>query len=242
MAITIADPAELGKLPPGGCAICGGGEFAYRQVLWQALIDEWQLSPSEAGYINVQQGLGCRACGGNLRSMVLARAMCTAMSHHGTLQVWLESERARSLAVLEINEAGTLTKHLAVLPGHRLACYPEFDIHDLPFDEGSFDLVVHSDTLEHVANPTHALSECRRILRVGGLLAFTVPVVVGRLTRSRHGLPASFHGSAEEARPDLLVHTEFGADFWAFAIEAGFETATLHADLYPAGLALTARK
>jgi len=196
----VPDPDQLAKQLPAGCAICGGGEFAYTPVLWQSLVDEWQLSASEAVHINLQQGLSCRSCGGNLRSMVLARAIGTAMSHRGTLQDWVLSTAAASLAVLEINEAGALTRHLARLAGHRLVGYPEFDMHNLPFGDGSFDLVLHSDTLEHIPNPVHALAECRRILRPDGVLAFTVPVVVGRLSRSRQGLPGSFHGAPGDAR------------------------------------------
>jgi SAM-dependent methyltransferase len=174
--------------------------------------------------------------------MTLAQAICAAMGHGGILQGWARSPSAQSTAVLEINEAGTLTAHFSKLPGHRLACYPEIDIHALPFGEGSFDLVAHSDTLEHVPNPTHALAECQRVLRPGGVLAFTSPVVIGRLTRPRAGLPPSFHGAPAESRPDFLVHTEFGADLWTFVIEAGFQSMTFHTRLYPAGLAVTARK
>ena len=49
---------------------------------------------------------------------------------------------------------------------------------------GTYDLVVHSDTLEHVPDPVRALQECRRVLRPLGACCFTVPIVVGRLTRS----------------------------------------------------------
>lgn len=227
---------------PDGCPVCGAREFGYHEVLWRSLIDEWQLSAAEADYINIQQGLYCRACSGNLRSLVLAQAICAAMRHRGILRDWVQSPSGRSAAILEINEAGSLTGSFSGLPGHRLARYPEVDIHALPFGEGRFDLVVHSDTLEHVPNPTHALAECRRVLRPGGVLAFTVPIVVGRMTRSRAGLPPSFHGAPGEDRADFLVHTEFGADLWSFIIAAGFQAMTFHTCLYPAGLAVTAHR
>ena len=86
----------------------------------------------------------------------------------------------------------------------RLSCYT--------CAAGAFDLVVHSDTLEHVPDPLRGLSECRRVLRPNGGLCFTVPVIVGRLTRSRTVLPKSFHGMETTLSDDWAVQTEFGGD------------------------------
>jgi demethylmenaquinone methyltransferase/2-methoxy-6-polyprenyl-1,4-benzoquinol methylase len=46
------------------------------------------------------------------------------------------------------------------------------DIHDLPFADGSFDLVVSSFTLRSVKNRPHFFSEVRRILQPEGEAAF----------------------------------------------------------------------
>lgn len=54
----------------------------------------------------------------------------------------------------------------------------------LPFADASFDIVLHSDTLEHVGHPVLALHGCRRVLAPTGRLCFTAPIVVGRLSRS----------------------------------------------------------
>jgi SAM-dependent methyltransferase len=240
--ILATDPDALKRLLPEGCAICGASDFAYAPVLWPGLIDEWQLAPEEVDYINLQQGLHCRGCGSNLRSMVLAVSLCRALGHAGALDDYLGSPASHSVRLLEINEAGTLTNRLRRLPGHTLVVYPEADIHALPFDAESFDAVVHSDTLEHVENPVHALAECRRVLRLGGILAFTAPVVVGRLTRSRAGLSLSHHGDPVEARADYVVQTEFGADIWTCVIEAGFCSVTIETLLYPASLCFVARR
>jgi hypothetical protein len=60
MPLFIPDPETIGRMLPGGCPVCGATEFGYQEVLWQSLIDEWQLSKAEADYINVQQGPYCR--------------------------------------------------------------------------------------------------------------------------------------------------------------------------------------
>ena len=79
------------------------------------------------------------------------------------------------------------------------------------------------------------------MLDVGGALALTVPTVLGRLTRSRAGLPASYHGAADANDPQMLVHTEFGADLWVGVFEAGFTSCELVTFSYPAGLAIIGR-
>src|SRR5262245_54046557 len=88
----------------------------------------------------------------------------------------------------------------------------------LPYPSEAFDLVVHSDTLEHVPEPVTALAECHRVLRPAGVCAFTVALVVERKTISRVDLVSSYHGAEDEPRPDHLVWTNsaprFGASSW----------------------------
>ena len=107
----------------------------------------------------------------------------------------------------------------------------------MPFSEQSFDLVVHSDTLEHVPEPTTALAECYRVLASGGYCVFTVPVIVGRMTRSRAGLPRSYHGSPEQHAADFAVETEYGCDAWTHLMQAGFQECRLITPEFPSALA-----
>jgi SAM-dependent methyltransferase len=237
------------RSPPTGriinviiCSVCGGTTFSDQAVLWDALVVEWQLTSYERSYIDRQQGTCCLSCGANLRSVALSDAIRGAVGTDSTLREFCATHAASKLAVLEINEAGSLSPILGHLPGHVLAAYPNVDIHDLPYATDSFDLVVHSDTLEHVSNPLRALEECRRVLRPNGSLCFTVPTIVGRLTRSREGLPNSYHGGPETRAEDFKVHTEFGADAWMLPIQAGFSAVSTTTVDFPSALALTARK
>ena len=224
------------------CSVCGGRTLEEREVIWDLLATQWQLSPAERRYVDLQQGKVCTNCGANLRSIALADAIRSAVNTPLTFVDFAASGNGKDLAILELNEAGSLSPTLKRLPRHRLETYPEVDIHNLPFSEGAFDLVIHSDTLEHVEQPVHALAECRRVLRLGGWLCFTVPTIVGRLSRSREGLEKSFHGQAGETAEDFAVRTEFGADMWTSVLEAGFTAVTIHAVEYPAALALSAQK
>jgi SAM-dependent methyltransferase len=157
----------------------------------------------------------------------------------GPLAESLHGCRAR---ILELNEAGTLHPVLARAPDLTYACYPEIDMRALPYRDGSFDLVVHSDTLEHVPQPLRALAECHRVLSPGGALCYTVPVVVERLSRRRDGLPPSYHGAPGDGRDDHLVISEYGADMWTEPLRAGFFSVEIFAIDYPDALALTARR
>jgi SAM-dependent methyltransferase len=235
-----APESGIGCVTVTSCVCCGSRRLAQQPVLWPDLIREWDLSPEEAAYVDRQQGLACRACGASLRSMALAFAVMRSFGFDGTFDAFVGGEAARALSVLEINPAGGLAPFLSSLARHTLAEYPSVDMTTLPFAGASFDLVIHSDTLEHVPRPVQGLRECRRVLRAGGRCAFTVPMIVGRLTRSRDGLPASFHGTEDARRSDFLVHTEYGADAWTHVVQAGFAECRLYALEYPAAHALVA--
>lgn len=188
--------------------------------------------------INRQQGRMCIGCGANLRSSALAGAILRAVGHPGPLVAFVEGPAAQRLSLLEVNTAGTLHPALSRLKGLVFATWPEVDLRAMPYEGGRFDVVVHSDTLEHVENPVRALEECCRVLKPGGALCYTVPVIPGRMTRGRAGLPASYHGGA--VSEDWRVHTEYGADMWTEPLRAGFARVEIAAVEYPAALALTA--
>ena len=219
------------------CLCCGSTHLAQTAVLWDELIDAWRLAPHEVEYVNRQQGLHCVECGSSLRSMALARAILQSYGFAGLLKDFVGDARARSLRVLEINAAGNLTPFLETIPGHLLTEYPEVDMTRLPFDDATYDLVVHSDTLEHIPDPVRGLSECRRVLKPGGFCAFTIPVIVDRLTRSREGLPPSYHGVPGDVDESQRVRTEYGADAWKHVILAGFRECRIVSLDYPAAQA-----
>jgi ubiquinone/menaquinone biosynthesis C-methylase UbiE len=50
----------------------------------------------------------------------------------------------------------------------------EGDAENLPYPDGAFDAVVSSFGIHHIPRPELALAECRRVLKPGGRIAFTV--------------------------------------------------------------------
>jgi len=49
------------------------------------------------------------------------------------------------------------------------------DMHDLPFEDESFDGILMWDVLEHALAPLLVLGECHRVLRVGGRMLIYLP-------------------------------------------------------------------
>jgi SAM-dependent methyltransferase len=210
------------------CPVCLNTSFNQGIVLWPGLIKEWGLNQYEVDYINQQQGMSCAQCGCNLRSMSLAAGLLSHYKYHGSFDDFCKmSQKAQTLTVLEINTASSLAGYLACFKNHKLAAYPDIDIQNMTFDDSSFDLVIHSDTMEHIPDSVRALSECYRILTPGGLLAYTIPIIYGRMTKVRDPREQSYHGSPN-AGSDYLVIREYGADFWVELVQAGFSEIKLH--------------
>ena len=90
----------------------------------------------------------------------------------GTSGVWCQ-RRAASYVGVDVSEAA-----VAVARDRGLAAQPIEDASTLPFADGSFDVAVCVEVLEHLLEPQLAVAETGRVLRPGGRLIATVPNVV----------------------------------------------------------------
>ncbi|GAB1545000.1 hypothetical protein NUACC21_76760 [Scytonema sp. NUACC21] len=223
------------------CYCCGSTSFKEQNVLWKELIDEWRIGHHEVEYINRQQGLHCTECNSNLRSIALSVSLMKCFGYKGLFKDFVKESKLQNLQILEINEAGSLTQFLTQIPGHYLKVYPEIDMMNINFADMTFDLVIHSDVLEHIKHPVRGLSECYRVLKPGGYCAFTIPIIVDRLTLFREGLPPSYHGAGEN-QADFLVYTEFGCDAWKYVMQTRFQECRIFSLEYPSAQALVAVK
>lgn len=104
----------------------------------------------------------------------------------------------------------------------------------LPHADASFDLIVATEILEHLATPALFLSECWRVLRPGGVLYVTTPNVVdvrGRAQALRGRSPQShLFGIGRTLRMNEWVHRrEYAPDEVGRLLEAvGFRVGDLH--------------
>jgi SAM-dependent methyltransferase len=86
--------------------------------------------------------------------------------------------RAGELVAADVSEVALERARVRVPSATAVRIAPD---EPLPLADGSFDLVLCAETIEHVRDVQMLLSEVRRVLRPGGRLAVTTPAH-GRLT------------------------------------------------------------
>lgn len=117
------------------------------------------------------------------------------------------------LSVAALNRAEGLDRRYAV----------DLNVDRLPEPDGSLDLVVASEVIEHVIDPGRAVAEFHRVLRPGGHVLITVPNVAFwrfRLEALRGGVPSV----TADARH---LHSFNAALLNALVVCEGFEIVTV---------------
>lgn len=106
------------------------------------------------------------------------------------------------------------------------------DMQELSYDDETFDLIVHSDVLEHVPDPFVGMAEIHRVLKPGGTCIFSCPIY----TRLEHRVRAyldtdreivftegpAFHGNPLTSAGSPVFY-EFGLALMDDLIKVGFD-------------------
>jgi SAM-dependent methyltransferase len=219
---------SAGPYRRGLCHACGAHvAFEYREVLWPTLVNEWRLTPAMKAAFDRRESGTCPTCHNNYRNRQLARAIVELFRKHSeaSLTELTRSAHFRSLKILGIDlDALSMLERC---PGFSRSRYitsliPARGLSDegLSFADRSIDLVLVSDTLEHVPSHPRVLQEISRVLKPGGIFATVQPVILSRRTVTRcvvdqaglvrHLLAPSYHARQPD---DSLVFVEFGIDF-----------------------------
>ena len=236
----------------GWCDVCGrAGPWLYRRrVVPHRLEERWGLSPRLAEALARKESNDCAWCGAKLRARRLARVVLDTFpvgsppTPARSLAGWARHPDVQALRVAEINRIEGLHQALGRLPrlafsdfspgagpGTIVAGVPSEDLTRLTYPSGSFDLVLTSETLEHVPDLGRGLAEIGRVLAPGGWHIFTVPWLPGvARTYARTVLRPDGslkHHAVEIRHPGgdvgYPVFTEFGADLPELLHQAGFE-------------------
>ena len=109
----------------------------------------------------------------------------------------------------------------------------------LAYPDNYFDIVLTSETVEHVPDRDKAWSEIHRVLKPGGWHFFTIPVIPSQkttITRAKildgkreDYLEPAYHGAWGD--PTMFVYTDFGMDVIDRLDEVGFKTTVLYENL-----------
>src|SRR4051812_17148599 len=167
------------------CVLCGRfGPMLYRRRVIPPRLEElWGLTPTLTEALARRESCDCAWCGGKLRARRLARVLlelypagtppCPAPS----VAEWVRRPEARALRVAEINRIDGLhevlraLRHLAASdftpgapPGVLVDGVRNEDLTRLTYPDACFDVVLTSETLEHVPDLDAALGEIRRVL------------------------------------------------------------------------------
>jgi SAM-dependent methyltransferase len=236
------------------CIVCGRfGLMLYRRRVVRPRLEElWGLSPGLATALARKESCDCAHCGAKLRGRRLVEVLLrlypvgTPPTPARSLAEWVTHGAIRAIRIAEINLIDGVHDQLRKMPGvafsdYGTECRPggaepqtrSEDLTDLSYASSTFDLVLTSETLEHVPDFDAALRELRRVLVPGGRHVFTVPVLPGvERTFARSVLGSD--GTVEDRAPRIChpggdvgypVFTEFGADLPDLIQQAGFEVA-----------------
>ncbi|HEU4367463.1 MAG TPA: class I SAM-dependent methyltransferase [Methylomirabilota bacterium] len=162
----------------------------------------------------------------------------------GVVLGWLGLHR--SAHVYELSSRGALCRYLqrtfarvtvselfdGVAPGGVRSGVQCQDVQRLTYAGASFDVVTSTEVFEHVPDDGRAFAEVHRVLRPGGFLVFTVPLMdtTPTLERARieggaivHLVEPEYHGDRLRGRGAVLAFRTYGPDILDRLRGAGFE-------------------
>ena len=168
------------------CPCCGrfAAMLLRPRVIPDRLAELWGLSPTLRAALVRKESLDCSSCGAKLRARRIAATILDvfpATPPARSVADWATTPDARQLRVAELNRIDGLHDALTgltklsfsdfrdgVRPGIYVDDVRNEDLTALTYADGSFDLVLTSETLEHVPDLAAALGEIRRVLAPGG--------------------------------------------------------------------------
>lgn len=265
MLLNVRPPRDRRGDQRGRCSVCGADSvFVFNS--W-VIPDDQRAGlgdPAASRAYTRRESMFCRRCCSSLRVRGIADVLLSIYGSGATSVAELTAQQQfRNLQVAEINSIGSmgsLHSFLARLPH---LSYSEYagrdglgaivdgarneDISHLTYADASFDLVLSSETLEHVPDFRAALRETRRVLRPGGRHIFTVPIAASRSTTVAraelrgdgeivHHMTPLYHGRGAglyryiPVGGDMLAYTEFGLDLVEEIRDAGFEPELMRGD------------
>jgi GT2 family glycosyltransferase/2-polyprenyl-3-methyl-5-hydroxy-6-metoxy-1,4-benzoquinol methylase len=224
----------------GYCVVCGHDSlFRFDPtIITLQLQQAWGISDILVEGFNRKESMFCSNCRCSLRIRRLAEVLVRTVSDmsgrlYESFTELLKDKNFRRLKIAEINACGALHPYLQEHPNLFYSeCLSDIEpgkIHDgircedlqrLSYPDDFFDIILTSETLEHVPNPDKAWAEVYRTLKIGGHHIFTIPVLPSQATthsraklvdgKRKNLLEPAYHGAWGEE--NMFVYTDFGMD------------------------------
>jgi 2-polyprenyl-3-methyl-5-hydroxy-6-metoxy-1,4-benzoquinol methylase/glycosyltransferase involved in cell wall biosynthesis len=181
----------------GYCVVCGcHSSFRFDPTIISPQVKKaWGIADNLVRAFNRKESCFCSYCGSSLRMRRLAAVLMQTFAEIGGISCksfveLVRNEEFRRLKIAEISACGTLHSYLKQhpnlyysewLPGVKPGTTHEGtrceDWQGLTYPDDTFDIILSSETLEHVLDPDKAWHEIYRTLKGGGFHVFTLPVV-----------------------------------------------------------------
>lgn len=234
----------------GTCEVCG--------QLARFLYSSWAMPPGLARAFRSKEvrdayrrreSMWCASCGASARERGLWQVILEhyAADARSTREL-VEEAGFASLRIAEINRLNAGHHFLERVSRVVYSQYPDEDIQALSYASGSFDLVITSETLEHVPDYRLALLETRRVLTDGGRHIFTVPLRPDlpasqdrtHMAPIHHGVPPGPLALLRRPTDDMLARHDFAWDLIDVVADSGFDV-ELHGEGVESVICATAR-
>ena len=196
-------------LLPAICQACGNavGLLADHQHGWQ-------------GRVNFRERLTCPHCHLNTRQRFMAHLVRRVLAAELTPRVYLHEQVTPFFHWARTSLPGEVLGSEYLGPEHASGTVIDGVRHEdalaLSFADGSLDLILSQDVLEHVPEIDPAISEAARVLRPGGAFLFSVPFDPGldqTVQRAElsggeivHLHEPQFHGNPVSAEGSLVFY------------------------------------
>jgi SAM-dependent methyltransferase len=207
----------------------------------------------------LRETVQCTHCGATMRLRFLAQPLLDRIAQAvgkpvPTVQSVLDTGLG-GLRILDSDAYSPISRILRALPGYEVSSYrPDqpmnsllgknhrnIDLERMPFPDGSFDVLLTSDVMEHVRDIDAAHAEIARVLRPGGQYIFTVPydphcpthhVLVDTSGKDdRFLVPPQYHG--DPITGGILAYRVFGQGIFADLARVGLQARFLQLNSEP---------
>ena len=242
------------------CVVCGSHHSSFRfdpTIITPQLQKAWGIPDNLVEAFNHKESMFCSNCCSSLRIRRLAAVLIetfsqtTGRSYNSIIEL-LKDDEFRRLRIAEVNACGALHPYLK---DHPNLYYSEWvphakpgEVHDgvrcedlqrLTYPDNYFDIILTSETLEHVPDPDRAWQEINRTLKSGGYHIFTIPVIPSQRQTIQRAqlvegvrkdlLEPAYHGDGSQE--GMFVYTDFGMDVVEKLNKIGLKTEVFYLNL-----------